>query len=55
MADEIESITQIAHKHQCKVIYDKDPGKLVDNLIDDLKEKFKEDREKLAPVNHPPD
>ena len=55
MADEIEAITQIAHKHQCKVIYEEDPKKLVDNLIDDLKEKFKEDREKLTPVNHPPD
>ena len=55
MADEIEAITQIAHKHQCKVIYEKDPEKLVAGLIEDLREKFKEDKEKLSPVGHPPD
>lgn len=54
MADEIEEITGIAHKHQCKVLYEKDPDKLVQGLIEDLKEKFKEDQEKLSPTN-PPD
>ena len=55
MADEIEQITKIAHKHQCKVFYEEDPEKLVAGLIEDLKEKFKEDKEKLSPVSHPPD
>ncbi len=55
MADELEDITRIAHKHQCKVLYEPDPEKLVTGLIEDLKEKFKHDKEKLTPVGHPPD
>jgi len=50
MADEIEDITKIAHKHQCRVLYESDPTKLVRGLIADLKEKYKEDKEKLTPV-----
>ena len=52
MADELEEITRIAHKHECKVRYDKDPDKLVKGLIEDLKEKFKEDSDKLSPANN---
>lgn len=50
MADELETITQIAHRHECKVIYEKDPEKLIKELIQDLKEKYKEDSEKLKPA-----
>jgi len=50
MADELEDITRIAHKHQCKVLYEADPDKLVEGLVEDLKEKFKEDKDKLAPA-----
>ncbi len=50
MADEIEEITRIAHKHECRVLYEADPKKLVGQLIDDLKQKHKEDAEKLAPA-----
>ena len=55
MADELEELTRIAHKHQCKVLYDKDPEKLVKGLIEDLKEKYKHDKEKVTPVGHSPD
>ncbi|HEX7456376.1 MAG TPA: hypothetical protein VF303_02830 [Candidatus Nanoarchaeia archaeon] len=50
MADEIEDITRIAHKHQCRVLYESDPKKLVDELIEDLKGKYKKDVGKLTPV-----
>lgn len=55
MADEIEEITTIAHKHQCKVLYEKDPEKLVKGLIEDLKKKYKKDKEKLSSAGHSPD
>jgi uncharacterized protein (TIGR00725 family) len=47
---ELEAITKIAHKHQCKVLYEEEPEKLVSELIGDLREKFKSDREKLSPA-----
>jgi uncharacterized protein (TIGR00725 family) len=50
MADEIETITQVAHKHRCRVLYEADPEKLIKGLIEDLREKFKEDKEKLQPA-----
>lgn len=50
MADELEDITRIAHKHECKVVYDSDPDKLVGVLIKDLKEKHKSDTKKLKPA-----
>jgi uncharacterized protein (TIGR00725 family) len=50
MADEIEDITKIAHKHQCHILYEEDPDKLVRQLILDLKEKYREDKDKLSPV-----
>lgn len=50
MADELEDITRIAHKHQCKVLYNPDPDKLVEELIEDLKSKYKNDRKKLKPA-----
>ena len=50
MADELEDITRIAHKHQCHVLYESDPNKLVSGLLEDLKEKYKEDQEKLTPA-----
>ena len=50
-ADEIEEITRIAHKHECRVLYDPDPKKLVKGLISDLKEKYKADEEKLSPAS----
>jgi len=50
IADEIEELTRIAHKHQCKILYEKDPEKLVAGLIADLKEKYKEDSKKLRPA-----
>jgi len=37
MADEIEDITRIAHKHQCQVLYESNPKKIVEGLIEDLK------------------
>lgn len=51
VADEIEEITRIAHKHECRVLYEKDPEKLVKSLIEDLKQKYKEDSEKLSPAS----
>lgn len=51
MADEIKEITNIAHKHECRVLYESDPKKLVRQLIRDLKEKHKEDAEKLTPAS----
>jgi len=53
MAEELEDITRIAHKHECKVLYEKDPEKLVKGLIADLREKFKHDEDKLSPANIP--
>lgn len=50
MADELKDITRIAHKHQCKVLYNPDPDKLVGELIEDLKSKYKNDRKKLKPA-----
>jgi len=50
MADEIEDITRIAHRHECRVLYEADPKKLVAGLIADLREKYKEDPEKLTPA-----
>ena len=51
VADEIEEITRIAHKHECRVLYEKDQEKLVKSLIEDLKQKYKEDSEKLSPAS----
>ncbi len=50
IADEIEDITRIAHKHECRVLYEPDPKKLVTKLIEDLKEKYKKDSLKLTPA-----
>jgi len=50
MADELEDITRIAHKHECKVLYDSNPDKLVGALVKDLKEKYKRDAVKLKPA-----
>lgn len=36
IADELEQITEIAHKHKCSVLYEEDPQKLVRGLIRDL-------------------
>ena len=52
MAEELEEITRIAHKHECKVLYEKDPDRLVKGLIEDLREKFKEDADKLSPAKN---
>lgn len=51
IADEIEQLTKIAHKHECSILYESDPEKLVGQLISDLKERHKEDAEKLAPAS----
>lgn len=51
IADEVEDITRIAHKHECRVLYEKDPEKLVKSLIEELKQKYKEDSEKLSPAS----
>lgn len=50
MADELAEITRIAHKHQCKVLYEKDPERLVIGLIEDLRKEYKKDKEKLTPA-----
>jgi uncharacterized protein (TIGR00725 family) len=44
MANEIERLTEIAHKHQCEIIYESDPDKLVKKLISDLQENRREIR-----------
>ncbi len=36
IADEIKEITEIAHKHECSVLYEEDPEKLVKELLRDL-------------------
>lgn len=38
IADEIKEITEIAHKHECPVLFEEDPHKLVRDLIRDLEE-----------------
>lgn len=38
IADEIKEITEIAHKHECSVLYEEDPKKLVRGLLRDLEE-----------------
>lgn len=38
IADEIKEITEIAHKHECPVLYESDPAKLVRSLLRDLEE-----------------
>ena|SRR3990167_11023975 len=38
ISDEIKELTEIAHKHQCPIIYEDDPAKLVSQLIADLKQ-----------------
>jgi uncharacterized protein (TIGR00725 family) len=53
MADEIEDITRIAHKHLCHVLYEPDPEKLIVGLLEELKEQYVEDKEKLAPISNP--
>src|SRR4030042_6685107 len=50
VAEEMEEITRIAHKHAGRVLYETDPKKFVGQLIEDLKQKHKEDAEKLAPA-----
>jgi len=50
IADEIEDITRVAHKHACRVLYEPAPKKLVTKLIEDLKEKYKKDALKLTPA-----
>lgn len=36
IADEIKELTEIAHKHECHVLYESDPAKLVHDLLRDL-------------------
>ncbi len=50
IADEIEDITRVAHKHECQVLYESDPKKLVNELIEDLKEKYRKDDLKRTPA-----
>lgn len=38
MADEIRPLTELAHKHQCRILFESDPDKLVIELIKDLEE-----------------
>ncbi|HEY4694778.1 MAG TPA: hypothetical protein VIH52_02330 [Candidatus Nanoarchaeia archaeon] len=39
IADEVKELTEIAHKHECSVLYEANPNKLVRDLIRDLEEK----------------
>ena len=49
IADEIKEITEIAHKHECHVLYEEDPHKLVRGLIRDLEEaRVRESAEHLS-------
>lgn len=50
IADEIEDITKVAHKHECRMIYESNPKKLVNELIEDLKEKYRKDDLKRTPA-----
>ncbi len=50
MTEELKVITHIAHRHDCRILYDDDPDKLVAGLIEDLKEKYKHDDKKLRPA-----
>lgn len=36
ISDEIKELTEIAHKHQCRILYDSDPDKLIRGIIADL-------------------
>lgn len=36
MADEIKELMEVAHKHECSVLYESEPDKLVRGLIRDL-------------------
>lgn len=36
IADEVKELMEVAHKHECPVLYESDPAKLVHDLIRDL-------------------
>jgi len=38
IADEVKELTELAHKHECSVLYESDPNKLVRGIIKDLEE-----------------
>lgn len=38
VANEIERLTELAHNHQCRIIFERDPDRLVKMLITDLHE-----------------
>lgn len=38
IADEIKELTEVAQKHECKVLYESDPNKLVRGIIRDLEQ-----------------
>lgn len=40
ITDEIKTITEIAHRHECKIIYESDPKKLVDKLVTELEDSY---------------
>lgn len=50
IADELKELTEVAHKHECKVIYEEDPNKLVHSLIRDLEEMRVKDNASHAEV-----
>jgi uncharacterized protein (TIGR00725 family) len=50
MSEELKIITHIAHRHDCKILYDSDPDSLVKKLLADLREKYKHDERKLKPA-----
>ncbi len=38
IADELKELTEVAHKHECSVLYEDDPEKLVVDLLRDLEQ-----------------
>ncbi len=50
IADEIKELTELAHKHECSVLYEEDPEKLVKGLIRDLERMRTEDNHNPSPT-----
>lgn len=53
VADEIKMLTEIAHKHDCHIIYESDPKILIDKLVADLEEQYKKITESMQSGKEP--
>lgn len=53
IADEVKELMEVAHKHECPVLYESDPAKLVHGLIRDLEKMRTIDNQSSAATKLP--